>query len=278
MKIKTMITSSILTLGAVSALGTATVFAATNTHTHASPTKSSHHKVVKNGTEKTSQKNNRISPMSDISNILGISSTTLQSDLKSGQSLAQIAQNQGISEQTLVSDIESAETSQLNQAVQNGKLTSAQEQNILSNLDSHVQQMVEHTGGFQKGNGKWSGATSGTKGSWSKGSSSDAGQQSQLSNLSSILGISQSTLQSDLQSGQSILDIAQNQGISEQTLETDLTNNLQTQLDQAVSNGKLTSTQEQTILNNFSSRIGQMLAQQGGFGQGHNSSSASSSN
>ncbi|GMA65422.1 hypothetical protein NZD89_08215 [Alicyclobacillus fastidiosus] len=248
MRMKTLIASSVMTLAAV---GTVTAYAATNTNSTTPTASHTNHKFHRGG----------VGSLESIAKIIDIDSSTLQSDLKSGQSLAQIAQAKGIDEQTLISDIESAQKSKLDQAVSNGKLTSAQEQQILTKLDSRVQQLVEQTGGFSKGMGgkAWLG-------------------KGRLADLATIIGVDQATLQSDLKSGESLAQIAQSKGLDEQTLISDIESAEKAQLDKLVQSGKLTSAQEQKILSKQDARITQ-LVENPGFQKGvktHHSKSTTS--
>lgn len=63
------------------------------------------------------------------------------------------------------------------------------------------------------------------------------------------LGITPAQLRSDLKGGQSLSQVAAAHNISEADFRTKLIANLQPTLDTAVKNGKLTSTQEQALLN-----------------------------
>ena len=63
------------------------------------------------------------------------------------------------------------------------------------------------------------------------------------------LGITPAELQSDLKGGQSLSQIAAAHNVSEADFRTKLIANLQPMLDTAVKNGKLTSTQEQALIN-----------------------------
>lgn len=267
MRIRSKITSSVLALGAISVLGTATAFAATNTHPNHTVLLEHQtvHKGIKAGSEQKLGVMNGTSNITVIANILGISTTTLKADLQAGQSLAQIAQAQGISEQTLISDIESKEQAQLESAVASSKLMSAQEQKILTNLDARVQRMVEHTWGTEKGLGQSSGSTPKSTKIWSRG-----GRFFSVSDIVPVLGVSQSTLQTDLKNGETILQVAQSQNssVTESQLATELTTAYQTQLSQAVTSGNLTSTQETTLLNNFTTHVDQLITTKLDF-QGH---------
>ncbi|WAH36545.1 hypothetical protein [Alicyclobacillus dauci] len=234
MKLKAIIASSIVTLGAV---GTVTAFAATN-GSSANGTNAG----APTATDKqTSQHHRGKLPegTAGIAKFLGIDEQTLRADLKSGQSLSEIAQGQNKTEQDLVNFIESSAKSKLDQAVQNGKLTQAQETKRLQALDAHVTQMVEHKGPFVKAG----------KGDVRK----------LLPAVAKALGVTPQTLMSDLKSGQTISDVAQSKGVSQSTLVSQLKSDLQNRLDKLVGSGKLTAAKEQTILSNFDNHIGQVL-------------------
>jgi hypothetical protein len=73
---------------------------------------------------------------------LGLTEAQLQSQLQSGKSLAEVAkaQNKSVSglEDALVKDVQN----KLDQAVKDGRLTKAQEQQLLSGLKQHVDDLV----------------------------------------------------------------------------------------------------------------------------------------
>ncbi len=81
-----------------------------------------------------------------ISKVLGMSATTLMDELKSGQTLAQIAQSKGISQQKLISELEASYKSQLDQGVSSGHLTSSQEQQMISKYDQSLPKMIQKKG------------------------------------------------------------------------------------------------------------------------------------
>ncbi|WP_029422104.1 LysM peptidoglycan-binding domain-containing protein [Alicyclobacillus macrosporangiidus] len=221
------------TMLAAGTLGTATAFAATTNSTSSSGTGSTPAQHAPR-----SHQGSRFdfgAASAEIAKILGIDQPTLKSDIQAGQTLAQIAQAQGISEQTLISDLEADFKQHLDQAVQNGKLTADKEQTMLQKFDANVQKLVE------------------SKLNQIAKKPEGFGPMPQLAEVANILGIDQTTLKSDLQSGQTLAQIANSKGISEQTLISDLESALKQKLDQAVQNGKLTSQQEQQMLQKFES-------------------------
>ena len=77
---------------------------------------------------------------------LGVSPMTLRSDLRSGKSLAQIAgSTSGKSVDGLKAAIIAAEKSRLDAAVKNGRITSQQEQQVLSRLSSRIDSLINRT-------------------------------------------------------------------------------------------------------------------------------------
>jgi hypothetical protein len=77
---------------------------------------------------------------------LGISPATLRTDLRSGKSLAQIAGSTlGKSVAGLKAAIIAAEKSKLDTAVKNGRITSQQEQQVLTRLSSRIDTLLNRT-------------------------------------------------------------------------------------------------------------------------------------
>lgn len=149
-KAKMMIAGALVVTGT---LGTVTAFASTNNSNKSSTTVTgqagptvSHHGMSRGGCDSGRIGFRGALNPGSLATILGIDQQTLQSDLKVGQSLVQIAQSKNISEQALISDLQTNYKKQLDAAMSTGKLTSAQEQKMLTNFDNHVKQMVERTG------------------------------------------------------------------------------------------------------------------------------------
>jgi hypothetical protein len=85
---------------------------------------------------------------------LGVSVSTLRTDLSSGKTLAQVAQSTtGKTVDGLIAALVAAETTRLDSAVSAGSLTAAQETTLLAGLRSHVTAMVNGTGGPGAGGG-----------------------------------------------------------------------------------------------------------------------------
>ncbi|MBX6354086.1 MAG: LysM peptidoglycan-binding domain-containing protein [Thermoflavifilum sp.] len=179
----------------------------------------------------------------DLTKQLGISVKTLVSDLKSGETLAQIAQSKGISEQTLIADLSSDVQHLLDQAVSNGKLTTAQEQSLMKRFDAHVQSLVEGrlpAAGMRADRRVW------------------------LNDAAQVIGINRATLLQDLKQGESIAQVAQSKGISVNALVSKLMAKEKVRLDQKVSSGKLTQAREQQMLKRLQTQLTRWVEHQPG--------------
>ncbi len=73
---------------------------------------------------------------------LGVTAAELRTELGSGKTLAQIAQEKGKSVDGLITALVDAATKRLDAAVAAGRLTKADEQTILADLEQHVTDLV----------------------------------------------------------------------------------------------------------------------------------------
>jgi hypothetical protein len=76
---------------------------------------------------------------------LGLTEDQLRTQLESGKSLADVAKSQGKSVDGLKQAILSGVQSKLDQAVKDGRLTSAQRDQMLADLKSHIDDLVNGT-------------------------------------------------------------------------------------------------------------------------------------
>lgn len=176
------------------------------------------------------------SSANSIATFLGMSASDLQTALKNGQTLAQIAQAHG--------------------------KTSADLKTFLLNQDSQrIDQLL--TTNFQQAFANHPGPGPGGP----RGGPGFGGPG--LSGVATFLGISQSDLQTALKGGQTLAQVAQAHGKSASDLQTYLVNQLKTRLDAAVTAGRLTSQQETTQLTQATTPIQQMINTAGNqFGPG----------
>jgi|GEM_PF-3008186 len=143
--------------------------------------------------------------------LLKLSPTTLMTDLRSGKSVAQIAQAQNVSPQTLTQELE--------------QWAAQQQSTSISHFVNQV--FAAHSGGTQAGPG--SGQEPNGKGRHGMAAGGLLGE------AATLLKLSPSTLMSDLRSGKSVSQVAQAQNVNTQTLSQQLNQWLATQQSTAVS-------------------------------------------
>jgi ribosomal protein S13 len=152
--------------------------------------------------------------------ILGTDESSIQTSLQGGKMLLDIATAAGLSEDDFVAKLVEAEKSSIAAQVTAGTLTQAQADQITSNLSTQLKQRIENTGA-QGGGGGHSGKGNGFGG---------------FESATTILGITQDELKTQLDAGQSIADIAAAKGISEDDLISKLKESMNDRLKQFVEN------------------------------------------
>jgi D-Tyr-tRNAtyr deacylase len=159
---------------------------------------------------------------------LGVSLSTLQSDLKGGKTLAQEATAKGKTASDLIDAIVKAETKVLDAQKAAGWLTDAQETALLDNFKSEVTELVNNGPGVPP-----------------------VGLQNNgpLQTAADYLGISVSDLMADLKAGKTLAQEATAKGKTVDGLVKALLDPLKTKLDKSVAAGDITAAQETTILN-----------------------------
>jgi len=174
--------------------------------------------------------------LSAVTDFLGLTRQQLGVDLRSGETLAQIATVQGTSVTGLEQAIEAAVNSRLDQAVAAGKLTSQRKQLILSRLPARLDKLVN---------------------------SSHPGALIRLAILrrgllkvsAAYLGVTPPTLRAQLHAGKTLARVATDQGKTVTGLEQAIEAAVTTRLDKAVVAGRITSQREQLILARLPARL-----------------------
>lgn len=179
--------------------------------------------------------------------ILGITPSELTKDFQSGETLAQIAAAKGIDTSTLTTKIETLLDANIDKAVQNGKLTADKATTIKEDVAKRVASML---------NNKWVGHERGPK-TEMKGIFKMPEQQ-----IETFLGIDSATLKQDLKSGKSLAQIAQDKGISASTLISQIQSAMETNINQAVKDNKLSADTATKIESNLTQKIQNMVNRQ----------------
>ena len=163
---------------------------------------------------------------------LGIPISTLTADLAGGKSLAQEATAKGKTATDLIDAIVAAEKTVLDNEKAAGWITADQETALVSGLTEQITNLVD--------NGPPIPATR---------------RPGLLQTAATYLGISLSTLQSDLKSGKTLADEATANGKTVDGLVTALTAQAKTNLDGQVTAGRITAAQAATLLANITQRV-----------------------
>ncbi|MBP1964690.1 hypothetical protein [Paenibacillus aceris] len=142
--------------------------------------------------------------------ILSVEPSVVKEALQAGKTLSAFAVEKGLTEADYVAKLVAAETTAINAEVTAGKLTQDQADKMLSGLSDRITKQVQSTrpeggeggfGGDHRGPGGFGGGFFGN---------SEA--------VTTILGITQEELKTELEAGKSLADVAAAKGISEDDL------------------------------------------------------------
>ena len=175
---------------------------------------------------------------------LGLSQSELQTALQSGKTLAQVANaTSGKSSSGLIDALVAAEQTELEAAVTAGRLTQAQADQLTATLKTRFTNFVNGTMPRFGGHGHGPG-----------------GPGDDLAAAATYLGLSQSELQTALQSGKTLAQVANaTSGKSSSGLIDALVAAEQTELQAAVTAGRLTQAQADALAANLKDRVTSMV-------------------
>ncbi len=163
---------------------------------------------------------------------LGVSVSTLTGDLKGGKTLAQEATAKGKTADDLITAIVAAQKTVLDAENAAGWITDAQQTALLADFKAGVTKLVNVGPPVPP-----------------------AKRPGLLETAATYIGISVSDLQAGLKAGKSLGQIATDNGKTVDGLVTALTAQAKTNLDAAVTAGKITAAQEQTLLSDLTARV-----------------------
>jgi uncharacterized protein YidB (DUF937 family) len=159
--------------------------------------------------------------------------------------IGHVASNLGKTQDQVKKALTDALDQTLNDAVKNGDLTQKQADAIKSRFGNSSQVCSAPVGRGVFPGGIFPGGRFGGKFGRFGGAS--------LSEYAKALGISQSELQQDLQSGKTVKDVAAAKGMDESAFRSKLAAVVKSDLDQQVKNGNLTQNQENAVLQRIQS-------------------------
>ena len=179
--------------------------------------------------------------LQDAATTIGISEQTLETDLQSGQTVAQAATANGTTAQAVINALVGDETTAIDNLASSGKITSAQETKLQANVTQMVTNFVNQT------------RPATAPGAGSGGS----GEQAALQAAATAIGVSVSDLQSDLAKGESIASVAaaQSPSVSTSAVVSAVTTAVDSQISSLKSSGKITAAQATTLTSEVSSRV-----------------------
>ncbi len=182
-----------------------------------------------------------------IADYLGLTAAELRTQLQAGKTLADLAKAQGKTVSGLEDAIVADAKAHLDAAVTAGKLTGAQAAARLADLNSHVDDMVNRTG----------------PGPGGPGGRGHHGGPFDLAAVTGYLGLTAAELRTQLESGKSLADVAKAQSKTSSGLQDAIVAAATKKLDAAVAAGKLTAAQEETMLADLESHVGDMVNRTG---------------
>lgn len=150
--------------------------------------------------------------LKETATILGVEESVVQEALKADKTLEAFAIEKGLTKEDYLAKLVAAETTAINAQVTAGKLTQAQADERIAALSDQLTKQIEakgFRGGFPGGPGGKGGPG---------GPGGFGGGFGNPEVITTILGITQEELRTELESGKSIVDIATAKGISEDDL------------------------------------------------------------
>ncbi|XEQ98874.1 hypothetical protein SPX_37660 [Sporomusa paucivorans] len=173
--------------------------------------------------------------------------------MKEGKTLAAIAKEQGVSEQSLQNFLIEQMTQRLDEGVKAGKLTAEKAEKIKADMPARVADMINGKGPMHMGPGHM------------------RGHAFDNSKLLALLKMDAATFKTERQAGKTLAAIAKEQGVSEQSLQNFLTEQMTQRLDEGVKTGKLTAEKAEKIKADMPARVAAMINGQGPMhmGPGH---------
>lgn len=193
-----------------------------------------------------------------VTETLGMTGEELRSALSEGKSLADVAVEQGVPVEDLTAALVGAAEERIDQAVAAGNLEEERAEKIKAELaeriDEHVNRVHDGSAG-PRGNGHWHQHSKHTHGAEA---------------LAEFLGMTTDELRAAHEDGQTLAEIAQGQGVSEEDLVDFLLSNLQDRLDTAAENGRIDADQVEKVLGEAETRIEEHINGEGdGEGRRH---------
>ena len=186
----------------------------------------------------------RTSPLQVAATALGITESELRSELEAGKSIAQVAEAKNVDVQKVITALVDERKEHIAAHVAEGKLTQAQADAKLADVEARVTEMVNKTGLPMK-EGRHGG-----KGKHVKAASEG---------VANVLNLSLDELRTQLRDGKSLAAIAEAQNVDISKVKDVLTSEFKAHLDEEVASGKHTQAEADEKLTQFEERLDDMV-------------------
>lgn len=171
-------------------------------------------------------KRGNASARSEVFESLGLDTEVFRQALKDGQTMAEAAEAQGVSPDDLSAGLEAAFSAKIDDAVASGKLTAEEAAEKKAGVAERVEETINSDPRELKGDRGSRKSHKGNRGA-------------KLENVAELLGLSTDEIREAVEGGQTLAELAEAQGVSEDQLVAALMEGVQEKMDQAVENDRL---------------------------------------
>ena len=173
---------------------------------------------------------------------LGLSRSDLIDELRAGNSISQVAEDQGVEVNKIVSAIVGKVSSRFDKAVENGRITRKHAESRLGNISERVAKAMQRVPNLEehRADGKWRG---------------HRGIHALLKVAAEELGVTTAELVAELRDGKTIAEVADGQGVSVADIVDAMVAKVEDRLDTAVENGRLNQEESDERLAMFEEKV-----------------------
>jgi len=191
----------------------------------------------------------RQAPLAVAATALGMTEAELRTELEAGKSIAQVAETKNVDLQVVADALIAQHKAHIAEHVTEGKLTQAEADEKLANLEARITEMVNKTGLPMKGGPEGKGGHGGKLGHIKAASEE----------VAAVLNLTTTELAAQLREGKSLAAIAEAQDVDINKVKEVLTAEFKAHLDEEVAAGKLTQAEADEKLAKFESRLNDMV-------------------
>lgn len=198
-----------------------------------------------------------------VTEALGLTGEEVRAGLDEGKTIAELADEQGVSREDLIASLSASITDRIDQAVEDGKLDADRAAEMLAGVEARVTELIDSDPEdlHRYGDGRHR--------------EQAAKFRQSAEEVQDLLGLTAEEMRAALADGQSLADLAEQQGVPIDELTDLLVANATERVDQAVEDGKLDAERAEDLLENLEERIearinGELDGRPGGLGgRGH---------